>query len=76
MASHHSLTFAGFSVRLQGEANGAAAAHPRGRILARPVTAAVVDGAGLCADSGDGDGDGDEDGDTEEEKEGRKEGAG
>lgn len=47
-SSNGSLTFAGFSVRLQGEADGAAAAHPCGCIFTRPVAAPVVDSAGLC----------------------------
>lgn len=45
---NHSLTFAGFPVRLQGEPYGAAAAHPSGRIFTCPVTATIVDSAGLC----------------------------
>lgn len=44
-----SLTFAGFSIRLEGKSYGAAAAHPSGRVFACPVTAAVVHGAGLCS---------------------------
>lgn len=42
------LTFAGLSVRLQGESYWAAAAHPSGCVFTCPVAAAIVDGAGLC----------------------------
>lgn len=37
------LTFARLPIRLQRESNGAAASHASGRVLARPVTASVID---------------------------------
>ena len=51
------FTFAGLAVRLQGEADGAAAAHPRHRVVTRAVTAAIVHCTGLCRGGG-GDGGG------------------
>lgn len=42
------LTFARLPVGLQGESHGAAAPHARGRVLARPVAASIVDGTCLC----------------------------
>lgn len=42
------LTFTSLAIGLEGEAHGAAAPDPRGRVLTCPVTATVVDGAGLC----------------------------
>lgn len=42
------LTFTSFAIGLKSEAHRAAASDPCGRILTRPVAAAVVDGAGLC----------------------------
>lgn len=41
------LTFACLPVGLQGESHGAAAPHARGRVLARPVAASIVDGTRL-----------------------------
>lgn len=41
------LTFARLPVGLQGESHGAAAPHARGRVLARPVAASIVDGTRL-----------------------------
>lgn len=46
------FTFAGFAVRLQGEANRTAAAHSCDRVVTRAVTAAVVHRAGLCRETG------------------------
>ena len=44
-------TFAGFSVRLQSEANGTAAADSCHWIVTRAITAAVVHCAGLCKET-------------------------
>lgn len=46
------FTFAGFAVRLQGEADRTAAAHSCDRVVTRAVTAAVVHRAGLCRETG------------------------
>lgn len=46
------LTFACFSIRLEGESHRAAATHPRSCVFTRPVAAAVVDGTGLCRRQG------------------------
>lgn len=46
------VTFAGFAVWLQREANRTAAAHSCDRVVTRAVTAAVVHRAGLCRETG------------------------